>query len=223
MRDTRRHRNARAFSGPALWHPSGGSGTLEPLYLRDIRLDCDLCDLREKARNALETRTYISFFRPSLRLMLALLCASSGLAVGSKSFVSKPFVRRCSALTLKDEDGSWSLKSSVPMPDKLAEWGCDDTLWSQVRSKQPLIDFAEAGDENAARERIAMLRASPSITGAGAHAPLPENIASMGCDAELWSKVRSKQALIDLAAGGNEEQVHSQAPVFILTSSCPWR
>ena len=155
--------------------------------------------------------------------MLALLCASSGLAVGSKSFVSKPFVRRCSALTLKDEDGSWSLKSSVPMPDKLAEWGCDDTLWSQVRSKQPLIDFAEAGDENAARERIAMLRASPSITGAGAHAPLPENIASMGCDAELWSKVRSKQALIDLAAGGNEEQVRSQAPSLILTSSCPWR
>ena len=59
------------------------------------------------------------------------------------------------------------------MPPILQEWGCDEELWAKVLAKKALIDLADAGDEAAARERIAMLRTSPSISGA-APAPLAE-------------------------------------------------
>jgi len=103
---------------------------------------------------------------------------------------------------------SRAVKAEVPMPAILEGWGCDAKLWSKVRSKAALIKLAEEGDEVGAKERIAMLRASPSIT--GETADLPTQLATWGCDAELWSKVRSKQALISLSEKGDEVAVRER-------------
>jgi len=60
-------------------------------------------------------------------------------------------------------------KRGLEMPPILQEWGCDEELWAKVLAKKALIDLADAGDEAAARERIAMLRTSPSLSGAAPH------------------------------------------------------
>ena len=44
------------------------------------------------------------------------------------------------------------------MAPTLAEWGCDEALWGEIRNKQALLDLAEAGDEKKGRERIEFLR-----------------------------------------------------------------
>ena len=100
------------------------------------------------------------------------------------------------------------LAREVKMPAILSEWGCDDALWQKVRAKEALIRLADAGDETAARERIAMLRNSPSIL--GAELPMPEILVACGGDAELWLKVKSKKAVTELCAGGDEEAVRAR-------------
>ena len=42
----------------------------------------------------------------------------------------------------------------------LIEWGCDEDLWRETRSKGALLELAKAGDEAKGRERIALIRAS---------------------------------------------------------------
>ena len=91
---------------------------------------------------------------------------------------------------------------AIEMPAILAEWGCDDELWSKVRSKEALVKMADAGDETAARERIATLRNAPSVT--GAEVPMPQQLEAWGCDAALWAQVRSKKTLLKLAEDGDE-------------------
>jgi len=49
------------------------------------------------------------------------------------------------------------------MPAILAEWGCDTELWSKVRSKRILLEWARDGKEAEARERIEMLKNAPSV------------------------------------------------------------
>jgi len=99
-------------------------------------------------------------------------------------------------------------KAVVEMPSVLKDWGCDEDLWGLVRSKQPLIKLAEEGNEAAARERIEMLRNSPSIT--GANAPMPAKLAELGMDESLWSSVRSKGGLIKLVEEGDEAAVKAK-------------
>ena len=84
----------------------------------------------------------------------------------------------------------------------LEAMGCDEELWSKIRSKKPLISLAEAGDEAAVRERLEMLRKSPSIT--GFEAELPAELVAWGYTQELWSKIKSKKPLVELAAAGDE-------------------
>jgi len=95
------------------------------------------------------------------------------------------------------------LMGATGMPAVLEQWGCDQELWAKIRSKKALIDMAADGNEEAAKERIATLRASPSVSGVSAK--MPAALASWGADAELWEKVRSKSGLLKLAAEGNEE------------------
>ena len=47
---------------------------------------------------------------------------------------------------------------SAGVPPRLREWGCDTTLWNQLRQKRSLTRLAERGDEVAARKRIQRLR-----------------------------------------------------------------
>jgi len=66
----------------------------------------------------------------------------------------------------------------------------------------------EAGDEAGARERLERLRNSPSIT--GYEAELPAELITWGYTAELWSKVKSKKPLVDLAAAGDEAEARTR-------------
>merc|ERR1719387_1665536 len=101
----------------------------------------------------------------------------------------------------------------LEMPPVLQEWGCDEELWGKVwtQERQALIDMANAGDEAGAKERIAMLRRSPSITGERlpqsslGNLEMPPILQEWGCDEELWASVRSKRTLIELANAGDEE------------------
>lgn len=93
-------------------------------------------------------------------------------------------------------------KAAVAMPSVLKDWGCDDDLWDLVRSKQALIQLAEEGNEAAGRERIEMLKRSPSIT--GANMPMPAKLTELGMDPALWSAVKSKAGLIKLAESGDD-------------------
>lgn len=44
------------------------------------------------------------------------------------------------------------------MPAVLAEWGCTEDLWAQIRSKRNLLEVARNGDEELGRQRITKLR-----------------------------------------------------------------
>ena len=96
--------------------------------------------------------------------------------------------------------------SSKEMPAVLSEWGYDDEIWSQIRSKKILLEWARDGEEAKAKERLDIIR---QMTSAEA-APMPALVAECGCDAELWSSIRSKASLVKLAEGGDEAQVRSR-------------
>jgi len=96
----------------------------------------------------------------------------------------------------------------IALPPLLEAWGCDQDLWSKIRSKKPLIEMVESGDEAAARERLDMLRRSPSIS--GDDTPCPAQLAAWGCDEELWGKIRSKKPLLALVDAGDEQGVRER-------------
>lgn len=104
--------------------------------------------------------------------------------------------------------GSRPQKTDIAMPAVLGEWGMDEQTWSLVRSKKALLQFAKDGDEGAARERIEMLKKSPSI--AGSNQEMPAVLGEWGMDAETWQNVRSKAALIKLSKDGNEEEARQK-------------
>ena len=108
-------------------------------------------------------------------------------------------------------------KPEIAMPAVLAAWGCDEDLWSKVRSKAALVKMANEGAEAAARERIEMLRNAPSVT--GAEPAMPSELVDLGCDEELWSKVRSKTALCKLVQSGDLEGAKSR--LAIIRASAP--
>ena len=93
------------------------------------------------------------------------------------------------------------------MPAVLATWGCDEAMWSKVRAKSVLVQLAADGDEAAGRERIALLRRSPSIAGDLA---MPPQFAACGGDEALWEQVRSKHSTNELCASGDEEAVRAR-------------
>ena len=107
-------------------------------------------------------------------------------------------------------------KPDVVMPRILEAWGCDAELWAKVRSKGTLIKLANAGDEQTARERIAMLRNAPSVT--GVTIALPAELVALGCDEATWAKVRSKRSLITLAA---EDKEAARRRIEIVRTSAP--
>jgi hypothetical protein len=106
-----------------------------------------------------------------------------------------------------------SSSASPHMPPVLLEWGCDAALWEMVRGKQALIKLADAGDEAACRERIAMLRRSPSITKRDDISEMPAVLSDWGCDVQLWARVKSKAALAELAALGAEGEELGRARI----------
>jgi len=73
-----------------------------------------------------------------------------------------------------------------------------------------LVRLAEVGDEAAAKERLAMIRGAPSVTGADEGLVMPDKLAEWGCDEELWAAVRSKAALVKLVEAGDEEQARQR-------------
>ena len=87
------------------------------------------------------------------------------------------------------------------MPAILSEWGCDEALWDKVRSKNALIKLVEDGDEAGARARLEMVRIDVSETESFELTP---QLIEWGVDEELWSNVRNKRALWDLANSGEE-------------------
>lgn len=98
--------------------------------------------------------------------------------------------------------------SPAEMPAVLGEWGCDAELWSKIRSKRALLEWARTGQEAKARERLELLRNAPSVLGASA--AMPALAAQCGCDDALWSKIRSKAALLKLAEAGEEAQLRTR-------------
>merc|ERR1740130_488434 len=94
----------------------------------------------------------------------------------------------------------------VAMPALLGAWGYDAALWSQIRSKRILLEWAQDGGAEAevkAKERLDTIR---QMTSAEA-APMPAFLAQCGCDEALWSSIRSKASLVQLAAAGDEAAV----------------
>ena len=75
-----------------------------------------------------------------------------------------------------------------PLPALLEAWGCDATLWSEIKQKQSLIKLAASGDEEHARKRLDKLRAI--IAEAKAEPDDPEKTARK---AFLRDGVRSKK------------------------------
>ena len=102
----------------------------------------------------------------------------------------------------------------VAMPAVLANWGCDDELWSKIRSKNALLKLVEDGDEAGARERLDMLRNAPSVVSSTAKPSgaleLSPTLVEWGVDAALWRDVRDKQSLLDLAAAGDEDKARER-------------
>merc|ERR1719387_2619564 len=94
------------------------------------------------------------------------------------------------------------INDKLELPPILKEWGCNEEMWAKVRSKQVLVDMANAGDEAGAKDRIAMLRRSPTISGGSLD--MPPVLQEWGCDEELWAKVRAKRVLIQMASAGDE-------------------
>lgn len=88
-------------------------------------------------------------------------------------------------------------KHKVPLPPELKVLGCDDALWSKIRAKDAFVRLIEAGDTAGAKERLENLRNAPSVT--GQEMAMPAVLAEWGCDAELWSVIRSKKVLFNLA------------------------
>jgi hypothetical protein len=94
------------------------------------------------------------------------------------------------------------------MPSVLAEWGCTADLWSKIRSKNVLLEYARTGEEVKARERLKMLRHSRSVLGIST--PMPALLEKCGCDEALWSQIRSKTVLVKLAEAGDEAQLRAK-------------
>lgn len=95
-------------------------------------------------------------------------------------------------------------KHKIPLPAELKRLGCDDRLWGKIRAKEAFVRLIEAGDDVGAKERLDQVRNAPSIT--GSDWPLPTILAEWGCDDELWSKIRAKRRLLQLANSGDEEE-----------------
>ena len=64
-----------------------------------------------------------------------------------------------------------ALKSTKPLPPLLAEWGCDEELWSKIKQKRSLEKLMEEKREEQGRKRIASLR--ELIANAPSPAPAP--------------------------------------------------
>ena len=64
---------------------------------------------------------------------------------------------------------------STPMPALLATVGCDEALWTQIRSKASLVKLAEAGDEAGLRAKLEAIRerVAQEASSAAASAPPP--------------------------------------------------
>jgi hypothetical protein len=63
---------------------------------------------------------------------------------------------------------------AAPMPAFLAQCGCDEALWSNIRSKASLVRLAEGGDEAAVKARLDEIReaiANPKPSGPPPAAP----------------------------------------------------
>jgi len=116
-------------------------------------------------------------------------------------------MERLRAMEIRDRQP----KPEIKMPAVLIAWGCDEELWQKVRSKQALVRLAEEGNEAAARERIRMLRNSPSVSGQGV--ALTPELAALGVDEEMWQGVRSKSTLIRLAT---EDEGVARARIAVL-------
>ena len=64
-----------------------------------------------------------------------------------------------------------ALKSTKPLPPLLAEWGCDEELWSKIKQKRSLEKLMEEKREEQGKKRIASLR--ELIANAPSPAPAP--------------------------------------------------
>ena len=132
------------------------------------------------------------------------LLAPLGLVVGPAP--------RCVAPTMKIEgsgvqrlrDATRNLpKHKIALPVELKQLGCDDALWSKIRAKEAFVRLLDAGDLDGAKIRLEQVRNAPSVK--GDQWKMPEALASFGCDDELWSKIRSKRALLELSRKGDVE------------------
>jgi len=110
----------------------------------------------------------------------------------------------------------------MEMPAVLTEWGCDQQLWDSARAKSRLYNAASSGDEAEAKRLIEMIKLavakeaerSPLPPKDGRQKslrkheiPLPAELKKMGCDNDLWSKIRDKDAFVRLLEAGDEAGV----------------
>lgn len=142
--------------------------------------------------------------------MLSLVALSLGLTLG-------PLAPRCAAPTMVIEGSGVERlnaktralpKHKIPLPAALKRLGCDDDLWSKIRAKEAFVRLLDAGDEEGAKVRLEQVRNAPSVK--GEQWKMPETLGAWGCDEELWSKIRSKRALLELERSGDEEAGRSR-------------
>jgi len=141
-------------------------------------------------------------------MMLAVLLGAPSLAI-----LLAPAAPRVAHPTMVIEgSGSEKLRSKlsaaakhkIPLPAALKVMGCDDALWSKIRAKDAFVRLLDAGDEAGAKARLDQVRNAPSVTGAGW--AMPAVIGEWGCDEEMWGKIRSKRAILELARNGDEAE-----------------
>jgi hypothetical protein len=96
--------------------------------------------------------------RAHIGAMLALLAPCHALLLTSAATARPPC--HCRARVLMVERRANEAEKVVPMPERLAAWGCDDDLWDSLRAKgrTDLKRMARDGKEQMARARIAKVR-----------------------------------------------------------------
>lgn len=93
-------------------------------------------------------------------------------------------------------------KHKIALPPELKRMGCDDELWGKIRAKKAFIRLIDAGDEEGAKARLEQVRNAPSVTG-NDQWEMPAVLGEWGCDADMWSVLRSKRQLLELARVGD--------------------
>ena len=100
--------------------------------------------------------------------MLFVALATASLLVGT------PLPRAGSSVAVHMSDAG-----PKPLPPLLAEWGCDEELWSKIKNRRSLEKLASKGEEEHAKKRIASLRETIANAPLSTPAPTPTSAAAV--------------------------------------------